>query len=303
MADIFLSYSSKDRDRAKAVVKALERQGWSIWWDTKIGIGKTWDDVLEEQIAASRAMVVLWSQASIKSRWVKNEARVGHRRGVLLPVLIEPIDPPLEFSDIQAADLSNWSGDNEDTELTRLIQDLQALLKLKGHDDLSVVHSAKDIIEMLSSREPSPLLMALSSPSRVEGTYKGVFTDSDDNSGAGSVTISLSGVVDEKHHLDATFVCELLFSEKSLYTFGDFDNTSSIISLWAFIPTPTVNSQNTVSTGSMENSIFGSIRSKFSVKCKLSSRSSSLEGNYFFGIFGLSEASAHRKGTFKLVKQ
>jgi hypothetical protein len=40
MADIFVSYSSKDRDRAKGVAMTLEQQGWSVWWDLQIPVGR-----------------------------------------------------------------------------------------------------------------------------------------------------------------------------------------------------------------------------------------------------------------------
>ena len=33
MADIFISYSNTDRDRVIPIVKALEKQGWSVFWD------------------------------------------------------------------------------------------------------------------------------------------------------------------------------------------------------------------------------------------------------------------------------
>ena len=45
MADIFSSYSSKDRSRVELFVKALASQGWSIFWDRVIPVGKTWDEV------------------------------------------------------------------------------------------------------------------------------------------------------------------------------------------------------------------------------------------------------------------
>jgi hypothetical protein len=43
MADIFLSYSSKDKDRVRPLVLALEREGWSVWWDRKTPAGETFD--------------------------------------------------------------------------------------------------------------------------------------------------------------------------------------------------------------------------------------------------------------------
>ena len=39
MADVFLSYSSKDKDRVQPLVRALEREGWTVWWDRKTCAG------------------------------------------------------------------------------------------------------------------------------------------------------------------------------------------------------------------------------------------------------------------------
>lgn len=54
MADIFVSYSSKDRDRAEAIATALAQHGWSVWWDGQIPIGKRFDEIINEQIKIAR---------------------------------------------------------------------------------------------------------------------------------------------------------------------------------------------------------------------------------------------------------
>ena len=46
MSDIFISYSSKDRERIQPLVRTLEHLGFSVWWDRMIPMGKAFDDVI-----------------------------------------------------------------------------------------------------------------------------------------------------------------------------------------------------------------------------------------------------------------
>ena len=108
MPDIFISYSREDRSRAEPLAKALEKKGWKIRWDRTIPPGKSFDQVIQEAITAAKCVVVLWSKHSIISDWVKEEATIGKRRQILVPAKIDPVEPPLGFGMIQAADLTDW---------------------------------------------------------------------------------------------------------------------------------------------------------------------------------------------------
>ena len=110
MCDIFLSYSSADRERIIPLVKALEREGWSVWWDRTIPPGKVFDKVIEKALSTSKSVIVVWSEESVVSEWVKTEANEGQQRGILVPVAIDEVKIPLEFRRIQAAWLVGWDG-------------------------------------------------------------------------------------------------------------------------------------------------------------------------------------------------
>ena len=130
MSDIFISYSSKDREKARKIAKALEAQGWSVWWDRKIPPGKSFDKVIEEELDASKCVVVLWSKASVASDWVKTEAAEGKQRGMLFPVLIDAVaaNVPLEFKRLQAVDLVTWEKDKPHPEFTNLLKAISEVL-------------------------------------------------------------------------------------------------------------------------------------------------------------------------------
>jgi len=128
MADIFLSYTEKDREQARRVAAMLESAGWTVWWDRRIPAGETWRSVLDKALENMRCMIVLWSARSIASEWVYEEATEGRRLGKLVPVMLEAVRPPAGFREIQAADLTNWDGTREFEGMRMLLGDLENLL-------------------------------------------------------------------------------------------------------------------------------------------------------------------------------
>ena len=74
MADVFVSYTAGDRTRVAQLVNALQANGLSVWWDRGIGVGSTFDREIERELDAAKCVVVVWSNASVDSEWVRNEA-------------------------------------------------------------------------------------------------------------------------------------------------------------------------------------------------------------------------------------
>ena len=128
MADIFLSYSREDEARAKNLVAEFEARGWSVFWDRRIPAGQTWRTHIGSALQNARCVVVTWSKQSVESQWVCEEADEGKSRGVLVPVLLDPVQPPRGFREIQAADLCNWQPGQASERLAELLEDLQRML-------------------------------------------------------------------------------------------------------------------------------------------------------------------------------
>src|SRR5262245_6163916 len=94
MADIFVSYAKADRSLASKLVAMLEAEGWKVWWDTGLAIGDDFRNEIMTEVGRARAVIVIWTDASIKSDWVCSEA--GRGQGKLIPVKL----PHLTYKDL-----------------------------------------------------------------------------------------------------------------------------------------------------------------------------------------------------------
>jgi len=111
MADVFVSYARADKARVAPLVAAIEAKGWSVWWDPEISPGQEFDDQIDAEIEAAKAVLVVWTPVSVVSRWVRGEAREAAERGILVPVRFEQARLPMDVRAIHTTDLDGWNED------------------------------------------------------------------------------------------------------------------------------------------------------------------------------------------------
>ncbi len=74
MPDIFISYSSKDRTRANALVERLRTNGFDVWIDqTGIDGADSWSKEIAKALEDSTVFLLLLSQNALASRNVAKE--------------------------------------------------------------------------------------------------------------------------------------------------------------------------------------------------------------------------------------
>jgi hypothetical protein len=156
MSDVFLSYSHKDSEFVRDLVKPLEAEGFSVWWDHTIPPGKTWDDVIARGIREAKACIIVWSPNSVISDWVKEEATLAKEGGKYLPIQIAADLPPMGFRRIQAADLRNWNGNAQDPQWRLLVTEIANLV---GGKEVAAPPVAPT--PAVQSSRPSPALPAV----------------------------------------------------------------------------------------------------------------------------------------------
>jgi hypothetical protein len=109
-AEVFLSYSSKDGEAAKALFSELRRKRISVWYDAGLAAGQAFRDELRRRIEAAKAVVVLWTENSIGSKWVCSEASLADSHGKLVCLHDPKLDPncaPLPFAEVHMTKLGD----------------------------------------------------------------------------------------------------------------------------------------------------------------------------------------------------
>jgi TIR domain len=105
MADLFLSYTHQDTNRAETLARLLEDAGLTVWWDRQMVAGDKIHDVVDEQIEKAKAVIVLWSPISVKSDWVRGEAQTAHELAKLVPIKIEECKLPVNYRGIHTPEV------------------------------------------------------------------------------------------------------------------------------------------------------------------------------------------------------
>lgn len=118
----FLSYTRDERPRALEIITVLERQGIDVWWDGLLAGGDRFAETTEHALETCDAVVVLWSEKSLQSHWVRDEATRGRDRGCMVSISLDGSEPPLGFRQIQYIDLSGWSGKPDAPQVSAVLQ-------------------------------------------------------------------------------------------------------------------------------------------------------------------------------------
>jgi hypothetical protein len=162
VANVFVSYARRDKERVVGLTNALENEGLSVWWDSDLVPGRKYRQVIAEQLAAADCVIVVWTAAALESDWVQDEAEEGRLRGVLVPIVFEPVRPPAGFRQVQAADLSQWTGSPQHPDFRSLVFAVRSLVQVaratRREDQRpgAVVATAEDPAEAEAPTPPVP---------------------------------------------------------------------------------------------------------------------------------------------------
>ncbi len=129
MAHVMVSYKREDERRVALLVRALQANGLEVWWDQTLAGGEAWRDNIAEAVDSAGCVVVVWTRASVgpDGGFVRDEAGRAKARGILVPVRLDDVAPPLGFGELQTIDLRRWKGAAKDP----FVLDLAAACRAK----------------------------------------------------------------------------------------------------------------------------------------------------------------------------
>ena len=90
---------------------------------------KPYAQVIEERIAAAKAVVVVWSADAVKSQWVFSEANRAREDGKLIQITLDGARSPMPFDTIECVNLADWAGAADASAWSKVMASVEALVR------------------------------------------------------------------------------------------------------------------------------------------------------------------------------
>jgi len=137
--DIFISYSSKDKSVTDQLVAFIEKAGYACWLAPRnIEGGAEYSEVIEKAILGCKIFLIVFSEHSEKSPWVKSELNIAFSENkYLIPYKIDAT--PLKGTMRLLLNDKHWIDkcENEHKQLYLLLSAIQNYIAIleKGRTD------------------------------------------------------------------------------------------------------------------------------------------------------------------------
>ena len=134
MSRVFLSYARQDAKAAKQLAGLITNAGHQVWWDRELHGGSRFATEIDKALRGADVVVVLWTETSVDSAWVQDEAAEGRDSGRLIPTILGEVRPPLGFRQYQSIDLADLTNGRRPMQFDEL---LRAIVKMDSRDEPS----------------------------------------------------------------------------------------------------------------------------------------------------------------------
>lgn len=106
--DVFISYSTKNKEAAQAICHVLEQNEIRCWMAPRnIPPGSDYGDVIEDAIKACKSVVVLFSETAAQSQYVKSEINIAfEEQKTIIPFRLD--ETPLKGQNRLILNKTHW---------------------------------------------------------------------------------------------------------------------------------------------------------------------------------------------------
>jgi TIR domain len=132
MAEVFISYSQKDRALVAPIATRLAEVGVDAWFDREISAGERFAAVIRAKLKEAKAVLACWSPDAVQSDWVEAEADYARELGTYVPVFVARCSLMPPFNRIHTDDLSKWTGEPSDPTWIKLVERIAKVIGREG---------------------------------------------------------------------------------------------------------------------------------------------------------------------------
>ena len=130
MTDLYITYSTRERNWVRQLVNALESEGYSVWWEHVAVLGDVIRPDSLNALAAAECVVAVWSPLAVDDYWVLQDAKHAQQSNKLFSVCHKPAELPSAFYLSDVANLKHWKcGDLNDDAYRSFISTLKNVVK------------------------------------------------------------------------------------------------------------------------------------------------------------------------------
>ena len=129
-ADVFISYKSEEEAEARRIRDVLERNGISCWMaPDSIPAGSNYMMQIPQAIEGCKVMIVVISEKSQKSTWVKNEfSEAVSKNKLVIPYVIQDCRLQDDFAFSMSTIQQVYAWKNEEQAMQRVVRDIRQAL-------------------------------------------------------------------------------------------------------------------------------------------------------------------------------
>ena len=124
-------------------------RGFNIWWDRSLAAGQDYTSIIEKELKNSKAVIVVWTQSSAMSTFVRDEAGRARDEGRLVPVMLDQVPITLGFGSFQAEDFTKWNGGSNAPQMQLLEESLKARLEGRDIDGAAVARKRRKLMSRI----------------------------------------------------------------------------------------------------------------------------------------------------------